>query len=196
MTYSYSPRMPEYADAFQYATLANEARAVRGNTALYTPTELQLFKTGLDADLYPNVNWRDVILKDHVWNTQHHFSLSGGGENARYYVSLGVLNNEALFKQDKDSPYKANVDYTKYNFRANVDANITRSTLLSLNLETVFIKQNSPGFGDNNNALWAAQANLPATMVPVRYSNGQLPSYGVNGLLETSISFINQDTKL
>ena len=30
-TYSYSPRMPEYADAYQYATLANEARSVRGD---------------------------------------------------------------------------------------------------------------------------------------------------------------------
>lgn len=181
MTYSYSPRMPEYTDAYQYATLANEARAVRGNNVLYTPTELQLFKTGLDPDLYPNVNWRDVILKEHVWNTQHHFSLSGGGENARYYVSLGALSNEALFKQDKESPYGANVDYNKYNFRANVDANVTRTTLLSLNLETVFVKQNAPGFGDDNTALWTAQANLPATMVPVRYSNGELPSFGVNG---------------
>lgn len=181
MTYSYSPRMPEYTDAYQYATLANEARLIRGNGALYTPTELELFKTGLDPDLYPNVNWRDVLLKDHVWNTQHHFSLSGGGENARYYVSLGALTNEALFKQDKESPYNANVDYNKYNFRANVDANVTRTTLLSLNLETVFVNQNAPGFGDDNKALWTAQANLPATMVPVRYSNGQLPSYGVNG---------------
>lgn len=181
MTYSYSPRMPEYADAYQYASLANEARVVRGNAPLYSPTELELYRTGLDPDLYPNVNWRDVILKDHAWNTQHHFSLSGGGENARYYVSLGVLTNEALFKQDADSPYNANVDYNKYNFRANVDANITRTTLLSLNMETVFVNQNSPGFGDNNNALWQAQANLPATMVPVRYSNGQLPSYGANG---------------
>ena len=181
MTYSYSPRMPEYTDAYQYATLANEARIVRGNNVLYTPTELELYRTGLDQDLYPDVNWREVILKDHVWNTQHHFSLSGGGENARYYVSLGALTNEALFKQDKESPYSANVDYNKYNFRANVDANVTRTTLLSLNLETVFVKQNAPGFGDDNKALWTAQANLPATMVPVRYSNGQLPSYGVNG---------------
>lgn len=181
LTYSYSPRMPEYANAYQYATLANEARVVRGNSPLYTPTEIELYRTGLDPDLYPNVNWRDVILKDHVWNTQHHFSLSGGGENARYYVSMGVLTNEALFKQDKESPYSANVNYNKYNFRANVDANITRSTLLSLNLETVFVSQNAPGFGDNNNALWGAQANLPATMVPVRYSNGQLPSYGTEG---------------
>lgn len=181
MTYSYSPRMPEYTDAFQYASLANEARVVRGNERLYTPTELELYRTGLDPDLYPNVNWRDVILKESVMNTQHHFSLSGGGENARYYVSLGVLTNEALFKQDSESPFGANVNYNKYNFRANVDANITRSTLLSLNLETVFVTQNAPGFGDDNRALWQAQANLPATIVPVRYSNGQLPSYGANG---------------
>lgn len=179
-TYSYSPRMPEYADAYDYATLANEARLVRGNVPLYTPTELELYRTGLDPDLYPNVNWRDVILKDHVWNTQHHLSLSGGGEVARYYLSLGILNNEALFKQDKESPYSANVDYHKYNFRANVDANVTRSTLLSLNIETVFVTQNAPGEGDNNDRLWESQANLPPTMVPVRYSNGLLPSFGQN----------------
>jgi TonB-linked SusC/RagA family outer membrane protein len=179
-TYSYSPRMPEYADAYDYALLANEARVVRGNTALYTPTELNLYKTGLDPDLYPNVSWRDVILKDHAWNTQHHLSLSGGGENARYYVSIGALNSEALFKQDADAPFKANVDYHKYNFRANIDANVTRTTVLSLNMETVYVSQNAPGFGDNNDALWSAQANLPPNLVPVRYSSGELPAYGVN----------------
>jgi TonB-linked SusC/RagA family outer membrane protein len=180
-TYSYSPRMPEYTDAYNYALLANEARVVRGNTALYTPTELMLYKTGLDPDLYPNVNWRDVILEENVWNTQHHLSLSGGGENARYYVSIGALNNEALFKQDMSSPFKANVDYHKYNFRANIDANVTRTTVLSLNMETVFVSQNAPGFSDNNDALWAAQANLPPNIVPVMYSNGRLPAYGANG---------------
>lgn len=179
-TYSYSPRMPEYADAFSYASLANEAQVGRGNKAIYTPTELELFRTNLDPDLYPNVNWRDVILKDHVWNTQHHLSVMGGGQNARYYLSLGILNNEALFKQDQTSTNKVNVNYHKYNFRANIDANLTKTTVLSLNLETVFIKQNAPGDGTNNNALWAAQANLPPTMVPVRYSNGQLPTYGSN----------------
>jgi len=180
-TYSYSPRMPEYADAYEYALLANEARVVRGNALLYTPTELQLYRTGLDPDLYPNVNWRDVILKDYSWNNQHHLSLAGGGENARYYVSLGALNSDALFKQDNMSPFRANVDYHKYNFRANVDANVTRTTTLSLNMETVFVSQNAPGFGDDNNALWTAQANLPPNIVPVRYSNDQLPAYGVNG---------------
>jgi TonB-linked SusC/RagA family outer membrane protein len=179
-TYSYSPRMPEYANAYDYASLANEAQAVRGNDLIYTPSELELFKTHLDTDLYPDVNWRDVILKDHVWNTQHHLSVSGGGENARFYLSLGMLNNEAIFKQDKTNTNNTNVDYHKYNFRANVDANLTRSTVLSLNLETVFVTQNAPGDGTSNSALWSAQANMPPTLVPVRYSNGLLPSFGTN----------------
>lgn len=180
-TYSYSPRMPKYADAFDYATLANEARAVRGDDPIYTSAELDLFKTGLDPDLYPNVNWQDVILKDHVWNNQHHLSASGGGQNARYYLSLGVLNSEAIFKRDKSaSKHNVNVDYHKYNFRANIDANLTRTTELSLNLETTIKTQNAPGDGRNNNALWSAQANLPPTIVPIKYSNGQLPTYGTN----------------
>lgn len=182
-TYSYSPRMPKYLDSSGYAELANEARAVRGLNPMYSSAELELFKTGLDPDLYPNVNWQDEILKDHVWNNQHHLSISGGGENARYYMSLGILNQEAIFKQDKSAnDYDTNVNYKKYNFRANIDANLTRSTVLSLGLEAVMVKQNAPGNGNssNNLALWSAQANMPPTLVPVKYSNGQLPSYGSN----------------
>jgi TonB-linked SusC/RagA family outer membrane protein len=179
--YSYSPRMPEYANAYEYASLANEAQVVRGNDAIYTPAELELFRTHLDPDLYPDVNWRDVILKHHVWNRQYHLSASGGGQNARYYLSLGVLNNEAVFKQDETaSTSNTNVNYHKYNFRANIDANLTKTTVMSLNLETVFVKQNAPGDGTSNSALWSAQANMPPTLVPVRYSNGELPSYGTN----------------
>lgn len=180
-TYSYSPRMPEYTNGYDYARLANESRAVRGDEPVYSPVELELFRTGLDPDLYPDVNWRDVILKDHVWNDQHHLSVAGGGQNARYYLSLGMLNSEAVFKQDKSAnKHNTNVDYHKYNFRANVDANLTQTTEISLNIDAAIKKRNAPGEGSNNDALWAAQANLPPTIVPVKYSNGQLPSYGTN----------------
>lgn len=180
-TYSYSPRMPEYADGYDYAKLANEARVVRGDDPIYTDTELELFRTGLDPDLYPNVNWRDVILKDHVINDQHHLSVSGGGQSARYYLSLGILNQAAIFKQDKSvSKHNVNVDYHKYNFRANIDANLTKTTVLDMNLEAVVKTQNAPGTASSTNALWESQANLPPVVVPIRYSNGQLPAYGSN----------------
>lgn len=179
VSFSQSARTPEYVNAHDYARLANEARVVRGERALYTDAELKLFETGLDPDLYPNVNWRDVILNDYTWNQQHFLSASGGGTNARYYLSMGVQSKDAIFKQDKGmNRYDTNVKYSKYNFRANVDVNMTRTTNLILGLESVIINQNFPGYGDNSDALWQAQANMTPVIVPLVYSTGDLPAYG------------------
>lgn len=74
MTLSYSPRMPEYLEAYDYASLANEARVVSNMDPLYSPTELEIIKAGLDNDLYPNVNWQKEILKDVTINHQHYLN--------------------------------------------------------------------------------------------------------------------------
>jgi TonB-linked SusC/RagA family outer membrane protein len=135
----------------------------------------------MDPDLYPNVNWRNVILKDLALNNESFLSISGGGSNARYYLSLSTQLKDAIFNQEKGAnKYDVNVKYHKYSFRTNVDANLTKSTQLSLGLDQTMINQNAPGFGDDNQALWTAQANLTPVTVPVRYSNGLLPSYGTN----------------
>lgn len=179
--YSYSPRMPEYVDGNQYAMLVNEAALSRGMDPIYNDVDLQLFKSRIDPDLHPNVNWRDVILKDYTMNHQVHLSASGGGQAARYYISLGLLNKEALFKQDKGiNKYKTNVDYQQYNFRANIDMNLTQKTIMALGLETILVKQNYPGFGNDSQALWDAQANLTPVTVPIVFSTGELPAYGSN----------------
>ena len=101
MTLSYSPRMPEYLEAYDYASLANEARVVSNMDPLYSPTELEIIKAGLDNDLYPNVNWQKEILKDVTINHQHYLNVSGGGKVARYFVSVGGTFKDAIFKQDK-----------------------------------------------------------------------------------------------
>ena len=179
--YSYSPRMPEYVDGNQYAALANEAALSRGMEPIYNNVDLQLFKSGIDPDLHPNVNWRDAILKDYTTNQQFHLSASGGGQVARYYMSLGLLTKDALFKQDKGiNKYDTNVDYKQYNFRANIDMNLTSSTIMSLGLETVLVNQNYPGFGDSSQSLWDAQANMTPVTVPVMFTTGQVPAYGSN----------------
>ncbi|SFF03947.1 SusC/RagA family TonB-linked outer membrane protein [Thermophagus xiamenensis] len=181
-TYTEPGRLPEYVDAATYARLANEARVVRGLEPKYSDVEIELFERGLDPDLYPNVNWRDEILKDHSYYGQYNLNISGGGTNARYYVSLGYQNKDGIFKQDESAnKYDVNVNYHKYNFRSNIDMDLSPTTKLLLSLEDVIAEQNAPGYGDDNNALWAAQANLTPVTVPVKYSNGQLAAYGSNG---------------
>jgi TonB-linked SusC/RagA family outer membrane protein len=178
---SYSPIMPNYVDASTYAKLANEAIVTRGGDPIYSSVDLALFKNGLDPDLHPNVNWRNVILNNDTWDEQYHLGISGGAQVARYYMSLGVLNKDALFKQDEGvNKYSTNVAYQQYNFRANVDVNLTKSSILTLGLEEIMVNQNYPGYGNSSQSLWDAQANITPVTIPLVYSNGALPAYGTN----------------
>mgnify|MGYP002576521097 CR=1 FL=1 len=50
-TLSVLNRLPKYLGAYEYAQLANEARAVRNETPLYDDTEMGIIRDGLDPDL-------------------------------------------------------------------------------------------------------------------------------------------------
>ncbi len=181
-TLTKSARMPEYVDSYNYPTLANEARVGRGLNAVYTPVELELFKTGLDPDLYPNTNWRDIILKDNSQYTQYNLNISGGGTAARYYMSLGYLSQDGIFNQDKNvNKYDVNTNYNKYTFRANIDVDLTKTTKLALNLDDAITLSNSPAASTDNLILWQSQADVTPVSIPLRYSNGQLAAFGQNG---------------
>ena len=181
VTASYSPRMPDYLGAYDYAKLANEACAVSHLDELYSPTQLEIIKNGLDPDLYPNINWQKEILKDFTVNHQHYLNISGGGKVARYFVSIGGQFKDAIFKQDKVNKYNTNVSWAKYTFRTKMDVSLTKTTTLGLAMDGTIVDQTSPGYGSNNDALWTAQANLTPLTVPLRYSNGMLPAFGKNG---------------
>ena len=108
---SHIKRLPEYLGAYDYALLANEARAMSGEDDLYTRLELDLIKNRLDPDLYPDVNWRDEILKHNSLQQTYYVNARGGGSVARYFFSLGMSNEQAAYKQDKSSKYSADVAY-------------------------------------------------------------------------------------
>lgn len=191
-TLTQSARMPDYVEATDYAQLANEARVVRGLNPIYTPTEVELFKSGLDPDLYPNTNWREVILKDYSRYNQYNLNISGGGTSARYYMSLGYLNKEGIFNQDKSAnKYDVNTNYNKYNFRANVDVDLTKTTKLALNLDDAITLVNSPAFSTDNRFLWTSQAIITPVSIPLRYSNGQLAAFGSTGTSLSPYALLN-----
>lgn len=191
-TVTSSARMPQYVDAYNYASLANEARQGRGQAPIYSGVELQLFKSGLDPDQYPNVNWGDVILKKQSRYDQFNLNISGGGTNARYYMSLGYLNKEGIFKQDNQAhKYDVNTNYQKYNFRANLDVDLTPTTKVSLMMEDAIVNQGAPAYGSDNTYLWTAQANITPVAVPVRYSNGQMAGFGTDGTSPTPYYLLN-----
>jgi len=177
LTVSYLNKMPEYLDAYDYAKLANEASVVSGKNPRYTDRELEIIKNGLDPDMYPNVDWQKEILNRTSLQQTYYVSAQGGGSIARYFISLGMSNESAAYKQDETSKYKSNVGYNTYNYRSNLDVNITKTTSVYLGNDGFISINNKPGMA-NTDWLWSSQAKLTPLTVPTRYSNGLFPAYG------------------
>ncbi len=193
-TFSENGRNPKYVDALDYANLANEARVVRGLDPVYDDVQLHLFKTGLDPDLYPNVNWRNVILKNHTWDSEYYLSASGGGTNATYFFSLGVQDKDAMFNQTKGlNKYDTNVNYHKYTFRTNINSNLTKTTTLNLGFDATIVSQNYPGWATaaNTDDLWNSAVTMTPVSAPLVYSTGQLSTIGKTNTTMTPYALLN-----
>lgn len=110
-------RIPEMADAYQYASMLNEIDTYRNRAPRYSDDELQKFKDGSDPWRYPNTDWFKEVFKP--WSSQHYenISLSGGTESLKYLVSVGTRYQDSYFKNSGSN-------YKQYNFRSNIDGKI------------------------------------------------------------------------
>lgn len=169
---------PEFVDGNTYAALANEARITRNMGVLYQPEELEILRLGLDPDLYPNVNWMDVLLKDHAWSYRANMNLSGGGSTTRYFASMSYVEDEGMYKTDETlrNDYDTNANYRRWNYRLNVDMDVTKTTLLKIGVSGSLAKRNSPGLGDND--VWGELFGYHSISTPKLYSNGRIPALG------------------
>ena len=175
--YNMLTQVPDFVDGYTYASMANEAKITRNLELLYKADELEIFRLGLDPDLYPNVNWIDELLRKGSWSTRATLSMNGGGNTARYYVSGSYLDQQGMYKVDKAlKDYNTNANFRRWNYRMNVDIDITKSTLLKVGVSGSLQKANDSGVGSD--AIWTALMGYNAIMVPKLYSNGYVPAYG------------------
>ena len=125
-------------DSYTYATLYNETQlsdnpSLKESQLGFSPYVREMFRTNADPIMFPNVDWNDYIFKNLSWQTQHNLTMSGGGDRFRYFVSLGYLLQDGMLKQLGES-YDPNYQYKRFNYRSNVDINLTKSTLLKVNI--------------------------------------------------------------
>ena len=193
-TLSQLRRMPDYLGAYDYARLANEAREVRNEEVLYTPFELEMIRYGTDRDIYPDVNWQDEIVRQFSWRQGYYISAQGGADVARYFVSLGGSREDAAYRYEKNNPYASNAGYNTYNYRANIEMQLSQHSTVSLGSDGFLSVTNNPGRLGSTNAIWWAQATLNPLLLPLQYSTGYYPAYmNENGGLTISpVVMINQ----
>lgn len=70
-------------------------------------------------------------------NQRANINISGGSKIASYYVSAGIYRDTGIMKNISQGSFNNNIDNKRYNFQANINANVTKTTKVSLKLSTV-----------------------------------------------------------
>lgn len=142
---------PKYLGSADYAMLYNEAAtndAMRDGRDLST---LNLFSQdainkfrmakGDNSDgLGYNIDYYDFLFKPAV-QQDYNLSIRGGTDRARYYVLAGYYTQNGNYnyvERDKQS-------FTRYNFRSNIDVNITKRLWARLDLGVQMTDRNAIG---------------------------------------------------
>ena len=140
-------RLPDFANSYEYATAYNNAQLHDGYTddqLAFNQDAIEAFRVNSNPIAYPNMDWMDYLLRKKALQTQHNLTISGGSQNIRYFASLGIFTQDGLFNCfQKD--YDDNYSYNRYNYRLNLDADLTKTTQLRINIGGRVNDKHTPG---------------------------------------------------
>lgn len=154
-TFQTPSRMPELASVVDAMTVYNEKgmNAVHNGALAFREDLVEQYRSGALS----GEDWNSIILADWSPQTQHDLSISGGTEKIQYYVSMGYTFQDSFFKS-------GDLNYSKYNLRSNISAEIVKGLKLDLNIAGMLDQQNNPYFSsvDIIREYWRQGVLIPA----------------------------------
>ncbi len=169
-------RMPELMPSYDYLSMWNEATWNDANNpsldafdAPYSQEVLDLYRSGVDTDLYPNSIWTD-LLASHTHSQRYTVNFRGGSEKTRFFASGAYYQESGIFKSNPLENYDANIGLKRYNLRSNIDMDITKTTELSIDLAGQYKTQNNPG--NTSDQIFRHIVLFPTHLVPFIWSDG------------------------
>ena len=154
-------KVNSFLGAVDYMELFNRAQRSRDQSAnlLYSKQKIEGTRNGLDANLYPDVNWHNELFNDFAINRRLNVNINGGGEVAQYYLSITNANEKGLLKVDPLNNFNNNIDINRSNLRANININLTNTTKVSAKFYSLFERYNGPIVSASDIFRQVAQAN-------------------------------------
>ncbi|GAO29067.1 TonB-dependent receptor [Geofilum rubicundum JCM 15548] len=170
-----------YLNSFQSVTLLEEALANDGQPSQFSASDIEMFErsssgqlSGLDAMLYPNVDWYDAILRSSAPAQRYNVNIQGGTSRMRYFVSSEFYNQQGLFQNLSQDKYgnESNTNYNRYAFRANLDFLVSRDLTASINFGTRFEERNGPNTAESGgfSEVFYELNHTPGWLFPVNYT--------------------------
>lgn len=112
-----------------------------------------------------STDWFDLFYKDVNFSTEHGISMSGGNENADYYISGRFYGMDGIYRVGDES-------YKKYDLRAKGSLKVRPWLTISDNISVAVIDQYEPKHPRNNFAVQRAINHVGMPLSPVKNPDG------------------------
>ena len=112
-----------------------------------------------------STDWLDLFYKDWNLSHEHNLSISGGNENADYYVSGRFYDMDGIYRVGDES-------YKKYDLRAKGSLKIRPWFKVTNNTSLAIIDQHEPKHSRNNFAVQRAINHAAMPLSPVKNPDG------------------------
>ncbi len=166
----------DLADPITFMEYSNVASLTRHDVLTYSQGKIAATKDpNRNPYVYPAVDWKDMLTRDHSLNHRANINITGGGNAATYYLAGSFSQDNGILKVDNANPFNTNIDLKKYTVRSNVNLNLTKTLEAKVRLSANFDDYNGPigesGSGGANTygkALMANPVLFPAYYEPDR----------------------------
>ncbi len=179
---------PEILNAYQYATLTDEAYLNAGNTPPFSKTQLQQFQDGT----LPSTDWYNLVVRKYSPEQQHTISASGSTDKTRYFLSMGYFGETGLYKS-------GDLNANRFNFRSNITADLTRDLQAEVLINGIKDAKNSPGetTGGIFQELWSEPPTIPvyANNNPAYLSNMPDATHPISITTSSYSGYVTNTTK-
>jgi TonB-linked SusC/RagA family outer membrane protein len=172
-------KKPEMLGGIDYMKLANEALTTRNQAPMFTQEYIDKTASGLDPMVYPNVDWIDAVFNKTGHTRKANLNVSGGVDNAQYYVSLAYFGESSFLKTDDMAQYNSKLHYDRYNVTTKLNMKLSNTTKAEIGVMGYFSTRNAP-YEDPSTIFGSAMAATPV-MYPVMYPGGIVPGITSNG---------------
>ncbi|WP_437917863.1 SusC/RagA family TonB-linked outer membrane protein [Sphingobacterium sp. LRF_L2] len=175
-------RRPTFLNAYESALLLNTAQINSNNlnpnqsfVPQFSEDDLELFRNGSDPYGHPDNNWTDILLRKFAPQFRNNFSVTGGTDRAKYFVSLGQLDQGGQLK-DFSADLNSKFYYKRYNYRSNIDLKVNADLDIRFDFFGNLDETNSNNASANNNIF--SDLSRTAETAPYNY-----PIYNPDGSL-------------
>lgn len=191
-------RTDTYLDSYQSVLLLEEALDNDNLPSQFSAATIDMYRrsslgelSGVDAMLYPNVDWYNTILRASAPSQRYNVNVQGGTKKMRYFVSGEYYNQKGLFKNLSLDPYgnSSNTSFGRYSFRANLDYLLSSNLTLSINFGTRFEERTGPNASEST--IFYEMNHTPGWIFPISYDNVEMKDGTTRNLYGGSSQYQN-----